>query len=193
MQPARTITISDQLKGTPVLDPDTAYLVGRVTDLIVHPTEGRIMGLLLRTPGGKERVIAAENFHIFNQVSAVIAAKDRATDWRELCESLVGGVSVCAELIGSSVVTEEGQVLGQISEVMVHEESQEVTYRVTSSRLQAMLGGGFWMSGRRPFAWLRDQSQLVVPADPHMPQPVPAPAWFYSAFPMIPLMKGAGQ
>ena len=53
------------LKGmTVVLRSDTGDKIGEIADAIIHPVEGKLMGLIVRTDEGQERALATPNFFI---------------------------------------------------------------------------------------------------------------------------------
>ncbi|MFN0085398.1 MAG: hypothetical protein ACKVX9_08420 [Blastocatellia bacterium] len=164
MKNLKTLNIVTEVLGMPVLDPDTARLHGRVTEAIVHPTAGALLGLLLETPGGAERAVLSEDCFIFGDVAAVLTPGCLVTETARLADKLSAGVAVNRELLGAEVVTEAGEKLGHLTEAHIYEERLQVFYHIAQSRLQEFLGGGFFISGRLPLRWLREDAQLIVPA-----------------------------
>lgn len=146
-----------------VLRTDTGDKMGEVADAIVHPVDGSVMGLILRTAEGQERALATRDFCIGKDV--VMAAAGARYVAKEVGEGLVGGVPALGELVGTNVVTDEGKLLGRVSAVHISLETPRAIYRVTESTLQRFLGGGFYIAGDLPSTYSRDGVRLIVPAD----------------------------
>jgi uncharacterized protein YrrD len=164
MDEVNALHVANQLIGMPVIVPGPARKLGQVADAVVHTTEGRALGLVLRSLKGEERLLRADNFFI-SVTSGVVLAEDELLISSESFEdSLTGGVRVRRDLIGASVVTDAGRLLGRISDVYLLEEQLLTIYRVAGSLLQNLFGGGFFLAGNAPHAWSRSGSRLIVPA-----------------------------
>ena len=163
MKDVRTMNVEKQLKGMTVLRSDTGDKLGEVSDAIVHPVEGRVVGLIVRTDQGQERAIATRDFFIGKD--AVMAEAGARFIEEAASEKLEGGVPAIGEIVGTNVVTDEGKLLGRVSEVHISLEMPRAVYRVTESTLQRFLGGGFYIAGDLPSAYSRDGVRMIVPAD----------------------------
>jgi sporulation protein YlmC with PRC-barrel domain len=163
MSDLRTLNIASELRGRAVVVPDTAEKLGEVSDLIVHPTDGRVLGLILRAAEGEERALRVDDFVIGPE--AVMAAEGALLDLGDLRDSLSGGARACGELVGVSVVTEDGKLLGRVSEIHASVKRPWIFYRVAGSALQRFLGGGFFIAGNVPHFYSREGLRLIVPAD----------------------------
>jgi sporulation protein YlmC with PRC-barrel domain len=78
---------------------------------------------------------------------------------------MAGGVRALDEMIGSNVVTENGELLGRISEIYIRVDRPQAVYRVTESRIQKLFGGGFFLRGDATRSYARDGARMIVPAD----------------------------
>jgi hypothetical protein len=79
-----------------------------VTDAIIHPTEGRMLGI---------RALATRDFYIdLDAVMASVAALAETEDGGSI---LTSAVPACCELVGTNVVTEDGKLLGRVSQVRI--------------------------------------------------------------------------
>lgn len=165
MSEIKTLNVASQLCKMPVIVPDTSERIGNVSDVIVHPTEGRMLGLVLRTMKGEERAIAEEDCFVFGDVKAVLVAEAALIEIGDIPEAMPGGVRVCRELIGADVVTETGELLGEVNEVYVIEEPAQMIYRITASALQRYFGGGFFMAGDVPRFFWRSSARMIVPIE----------------------------
>lgn len=168
MPELKTLNIATEVLGMPVLDPDTARLHGRVTEVIVHPTMGTLVGLLMETPGGEERAVLSKRCYISSNVGAVLTLKCFVSNPAELAGDLAAGVGVRRELLGAQVVTETGEQLGHVTEVHLYEERCQIIYRIARSGLQEFRGGSFFNPGRLPLRWSPEDAQLIVPAEPKL-------------------------
>lgn len=164
MKEMTPLNVAGRLRGMPVLPPDTNEKLGEVWDVLVHPTEGRVLGLILHTSAGEERVLAMGDFLILSAAETVRAGGGRLTEIEKLSDGLANGVAACHELIGASVVTEAGKLLGRVCEVHIFVERPLVIYRVAASGWQRFFGSGFFMAGDVPYAYSREGTRLIVPA-----------------------------
>jgi uncharacterized protein YrrD len=159
----RTLNVAKDLRGMSLLAVDTGEKLGEIRDAILQPTEGRVMGVVARTPDGNE-------FRL--RISDIIIGQDAVmTSWEsferagERAGEMAGGVRALDEMIGSNVVTEDGELLGRISEIYIRADKPQAVYRVTESRIQKLLGGGFFLPGGAPRSYAPDGARMIVPAD----------------------------
>jgi sporulation protein YlmC with PRC-barrel domain len=162
MDEIKVLRVADQLIGMPVIS-DSARKLGQVADAVVHPTEGRVLGLVLRSLKDEERLVRADDFFIFGTSGAVLAEDNLLTGSENFEDFLRGGVRVRRDLMGASVVTDAGELLGRVSDVYILEEQLLTVHRVAGSKLQEVFGGGFFVAGNVPRAWSRMGSRLIVP------------------------------
>ncbi len=156
------LNVADDLKGRAVLKSDTGEKLGEVEDLILHPTNGHVLGVGLRTIEGASVALAAGDCIIGPDAVMVAAGTLRPTT--DTGDVLAGGVN-SGTLIGANVVTKDGKLLGRVSEVHVSEKFQIAIYRVAESTLQRFFGGGFFLAGNMPLAYSLDGKRLIVPSD----------------------------
>jgi sporulation protein YlmC with PRC-barrel domain len=162
METERTLDISD-LKGMPVLAADSGERLGEVTDAIIHPTKGRILGVALKTTDGERRVLDVQEIRIGED--AVMAAPGTRPHAADDVEDLREGVSARDGIIGANVVTAAGKLIGRISGVYVSIDRPRTAYRVTESTLQRWFGGGFFIAGDVPSGYAADRPRFIVPED----------------------------
>lgn len=157
------INVEKNLKGMTVLRVDTGNKMGEVSDAIVNPVEGKVMGLIVRADQKQERALAAQDFFIGKDAVMAIAGARFVEE--ESGNNLKDGVPALGEIIGTNIVTNEGKFLGRVSEVHISLEMPRAVYRVTESTLQRFMGGGFYIAGDLPHAYSQDGVRLIVPAD----------------------------
>jgi sporulation protein YlmC with PRC-barrel domain len=146
-----------------LLAADTGAKLGEVRDAIIQPTEGRVMGVVARTPGGAEIRLRASDFFIGQD--AVMTSRESFERADEYAGEMAGGVRAVDEMIGANVVTEDGRLLGRISDVYIRADQPRAVYRVAESTLQKFFGGGFFLPGNVPRSFAPDGARIIVPAD----------------------------
>lgn len=162
MHEKSALNLTKELKGKAVLASDTAEKLGDIEDVIIHPLDGRVLGVILNAVDDGPRLLAARDFLIGKD--AVMAVSSAAVYSAESREPFAEGVNA-SELVGASVVTEDGKLLGQISEVYVSVFRPVIAYRIAGSTLQRFFGGGFFLPGNAPRAYAPDGRRVIVPAE----------------------------
>ena len=142
---------------------DSGEKLGEVTDAIIHPVKGEVLGIVLQTLEGERRVIATQDFSI--GVDAIMAAKGSVAHTTDTTGELAGGVAAIGEIVGTNVVTEDGKLLGRVREVHILAERPRAVYRVAETTLQRFFGGGFYLAGNVPRSYSPDGVRMIVPAD----------------------------
>ena len=69
------------------------------------------------------------------------------------------------ELLGSDIITRDGELLGRISIVFLQIEPLQAIYYFTSSLRQRFFGGGSYLVGTVPGQYSRIGRRLIVPSD----------------------------
>src|SRR5262245_63211310 len=130
----RTLNVAKDLRGMSLLAADTGAKLGEIRDAVIQPIEGRVMGVVVRTPDGDELRL---------RISDIIIGQDAVmTSWEsfEIAGNYAGemarGVRAIDQMIGSKVVTEDGNLLGRVSEVYIRVDKPQAVYRIAESTLQ---------------------------------------------------------
>jgi sporulation protein YlmC with PRC-barrel domain len=161
MRESATLNLSRELRGRRVLMSGSPWPLGEVTDALVHPTEGTLLGLAVRTPAGDERVLDARRLSI--REDAVVALDPRPEDEVGTATRREGAFAL-REIVGASLVTDAGQLVGRVSEVYVPPRGGEVEYGVAPAGARRLLGGALRLSAAAPHSFSRVGSRLIVPA-----------------------------
>jgi sporulation protein YlmC with PRC-barrel domain len=159
----RTLNVAKDLRGMSLLAVDTGEKLGEVRDVIIQPVEGRVTGLVVRTLDNDELRLRINDATIgpnavMTSVESFEYAGDRARE-------MAGGVRALDELIGSNVVTDDGDLLGRISEIYIVADRPQFIYRIAESRIQKFLGRGFFLPGNITRSYAPDGARMIVPAD----------------------------
>lgn len=159
----RTLNVAKDLRGMSLLAADTGAKLGEVRDAIIQPTEGRVMGVVVRTLDDVELRLRIDDLVIGQD--AVMTSWESYEQAGERAIGMASGVRALDEMIGSNVVTEDGALLGRISEVYICVDRPQVVYRVTESRIQKLIGRGFFLRGDTARSYAPDGARMIVPAD----------------------------
>jgi sporulation protein YlmC with PRC-barrel domain len=165
MKQISILNIVSQLKKMPVVLPETGETVGQISDLIIHPTEGAVLGLIMQSTEGVTWAVAANDFFIFNRNKVVVVLESALSYQTGAREKMADGMSACREAIGARIVTEKGKYLGYVSEVLITEEPLLAVYQILESHWQKYFGGGFYIPADLPYAWSRDGARFIVRED----------------------------
>jgi sporulation protein YlmC with PRC-barrel domain len=158
----RILNVEKDLKGMSVIKVDSGSKMGEVTGAVVHPIEGKMLGVIIRTSEDKGRILLTENFFI--GADAIMA--DAKARFEEIpSPKLEGGVPALAAIIGTNLVTEEGRLVGRVSEVHISTKKPFAVYKVAESTLQIFFGGGFYIPAYAVRAYSDDGVRMVVPAN----------------------------
>lgn len=154
----------DTLIGKTVLSRTTGNRLGAVQDLYVDPVEGLLKGVTIQTPDGKLAGIDYKNIFSFGQ-DAIMANDDAAVvpikeDWLE------SHSHAKKHLLGAKIVTESGNLLGQIADIYVRLTNPPIViYDVRESILDKLLGRNFFVLASAGRALSNNAERIVVPDD----------------------------
>jgi uncharacterized protein YrrD len=159
----RTLNVAKDLRGMSLLAVDTGEKLGEIRDVIIQPVAGSVIGLAVRMPDNNEIWLPIDDATIgpdavMTSVKSFEYAGDRARE-------MAGGVKAVDEMVGSNVVTEDGDLLGRISEVYIVADRPQVAYRIAESRIQKFFGRGFFLPGHLTRSYALDGARMIVPAD----------------------------
>jgi uncharacterized protein YrrD len=162
MGSASTISVVDDIRGTPLLQPGTSERLGEIVDALVAPTRGEVIGLAVLTREGKERVLLRGDY--FLGVNLVMASEKALCDPKRLDTVMQGRARAHKDLVGTKVVTEDGKLLGHVSDVRLSEGWTKIVYRVSVSGGHIPFRGSFLLAGDVPHSYSRSGTRLIVPA-----------------------------
>jgi uncharacterized protein YrrD len=157
------LNVEKDFKGMPILATDTGAKLGEIRDALIHPVEGLVMGGVAVTADGDERRLRVSDFVVGQD--AVMMSQKSFRYAGDYANEMEGGIRAIGEMIGSTVVTEDGKLLGRISEVYIGADRPQVVYRVAESTLQKFFGGGFFIDGNVAISYAPDGARIIVPAE----------------------------
>ena len=149
------------LTGMTVLSLATGNKLGRIEAVHIDPVNGRLLGLLLVGEDGASADLLYEKIHSFGR-DAVMAESDEAV--RVIPENEFAIGRNAKDLVGTKVVTESGEVLGEIADVLVTlKPPPTVMYEVRRSMLDRLLGRTFFIPASIAYVLSEDAARLLVP------------------------------
>ena len=156
------LPVVKQLKGALVVSSANQPL-GHVTDVLIHPTEGRWLAVLLTTPDGRERVATADCCVYARTGGFVTTSESTLTSPLEFARAQPQSVPVCRQIIGSQIVSEQGELLGYVSEVLLRLDTRTTFYHVAAKSWRRFFKLGFYLAGDAPYFYSPLGTRLLVP------------------------------
>ena len=101
------------LQGMSVLSLETGNKLGTIADLFIDPVHGVLTGVTLSMPDGSVSVLPESDIYSFGR-DAVMARSENSLV--SLDDSVLQNEQQASRLIGTKIITESGDVLGQITE-----------------------------------------------------------------------------
>src|SRR5262245_62818624 len=93
----RALNVAKDFRGMALLAADTGAKLGEIRDAIIHPTEGRVMGALVRTVDGDEQRIRRSDIIIGED--AVMTSGEAFNRAGDYSREMVGGFNAVDEMI----------------------------------------------------------------------------------------------
>lgn len=155
------VDFETKLKGMSVLQSSSGARLGTISNLVVNPADGGLLGIVMTRPDKEARAIAIGDVHLGDDAAMVADGSFLPVDF----SGAFAGGALATELIGAKIVTEDGRLLGRVTQVHVRPEPRGVVYRVAESALQRVFGGGFYISGAYLKAYSREGKRMIVPLD----------------------------
>lgn len=164
MTSAGNVHSVDFFIGRPVVSRATANKLGQTHDLLIDVTRGALAGLCVRLPDATLRLVDYGEIYSFGPDAVMINGDASAVPV---------GVSPLrilplakSNLLGVSVVTEGGRLLGQIANLYLHlAETLLLVYEVRASLLDKLLGHALFFPATQARAISADFARIVVSDD----------------------------
>jgi uncharacterized protein YrrD len=161
------ISVTRELRGMPVLRHDSEEEIGVVQDLVLHPTSGWVVALLVRQRDGSRRVVMADDWFIDGE--AVMARPGSALAGTMVRHVLAEGVAATRALLGLRILsdsnnclgyaTDRGEYLGYVRDILVVPGAKRAVYQVGDSRVST---GGFYLAANVPVSYSRPDACIEV-------------------------------
>ena len=161
MGQAKDIVPVSALTGRSVLSLSTGNKLGAVRDIFVDPLSGLVVGLTLSSADGSDSLLPYDRIHSFGH-DAIMAISDEAVESFE--ETPAWDKPLARELIGTRIITDSGNLLGQIADILVTiSPPPAVVYEIRESLLDRLLGKQVFVPASAGYALSDDRQRLIVP------------------------------
>jgi uncharacterized protein YrrD len=150
------------LIGVAVLSRSTGNTLGQIDDLIVDPTQGMLLGLIVRTQDTARHVLEYLDISSFGP-DAVMADNDDSVKPLE-GNQLAYQPLAKQNLRGAKVVTEGGKLLGLVANLFVHLAPPPlVIYEIRESLIDKLLGRELFIPASFGLALSDNAERIIVP------------------------------
>ncbi len=151
------------LSGKSVLSLATGNKLGEVREVFVDPVNGVILRMTVATVGGSLGEVDYGEIYSFGN-DAIMANIDDSV--RPLGPEEFASGRNAKELFGTNLITESGNLLGQIANIFVTVRPPPfVLYEIRASLMDRLLGRGIFIPASAGHALSDDSQRLVVPDD----------------------------
>jgi uncharacterized protein YrrD len=155
----------EKLIGRAIVSLETANKLGQVSDLLADPLTGQLAGFSVQRLDESYALMSMIDVHDIGP-DAIVVERDGSLVPSD--ESPVKTLPRAKDnLIGVKVITEHGQLLGNISNLyLCFDKTPAFIYEVRSSLLDKLLGRAFYFAASLGCAFSDDGTALVVTGGP---------------------------
>jgi uncharacterized protein YrrD len=155
----------EQIIGRAIVSLETANTLGHVADLLADPLSGQLAGFSVQRLDESFALVSMLDIHDMGR-DAIIVERDGSLVPSD--ESPVKTLPKAKEnLTGVKVITEHGQLLGNISNLyLCFDKTPAFIYEVRSSLFDKLLGRAFYFAASLGCAFSDDRTALVVTGGP---------------------------
>jgi len=161
MAELRNVYPIDVLKGMSVVSLDSGNKLGQIADLFIDPINGVLLGITLLTSEGTVAGLSQTEIYSFGRDAVMVRAGGAIAPWDG---SILEGGEEASKLIGTQIITESGDVLGQITNVFATmRPPPQILYEARNSIIDKLLGREFFLPASVGHALSDDATRLIVP------------------------------
>ena len=152
----------DKVIGMPVMSRATGNKLGEVYDLYIDPAQGILMGITIKAPNGKLGGLDYRNVYSFGKDAVMVNDESHVTILND--EWVAQHPHAKKHLIGTNVLTEGGNHLGEIGNVYVRLTSPPaVVYEMRGSMWDSLLGRNMFIYAAHAGALSSNAERMIVP------------------------------
>ena len=154
----------DNLIGKPVLSLETANKLGNVHDLVIDPLRGELAGLSVQTLDQSQVLVNHREIHSIGPDAVMLESEQSLVSVHP--SSIQTFPLAKNNLTGVKVITEDGQLLGEIANIYIHlAETSILIYEVRSSIVDKLLGHALYFPASSVCAFSEDATRLIISGD----------------------------
>ena len=152
----------DKIIGMPVLSRTTGNKLGEVYDLYIDPAQGVMMGVTIKAPNGKLGGIDYRNIYSFGKDAVMVNEDQSITVLTD--EWVAQHPHAKKHLIGTNVMAEGGNHLGQIGNIFVRLTAPPaVIYEMRGSMWDSLMGRNLFIFAAQAGALSSNAERMIVP------------------------------
>lgn len=152
----------DKIIGMPVLSRATGNKLGEVYDLYIDPVQGILKGVTIKAPNGKLGGIDFGNVYSFGRDAVMANDESHITMLTE--EWITQHPHAKKHLIGTNIMTEAGNHLGEIGNIFVRLTSPPaVIYEMRGSMWDSLMGRNLFIYAANAGALSSNAERMIVP------------------------------
>lgn len=152
----------DKIIGMPILSRATGNKLGEVYDLYIDPAQGILMGVTIKAPNGKLGGIDFKNIYSFGKDAVMANDESHVTILNE--EWVAQHPHAKKHLIGTNIMTEAGNHLGEIGNIFVRLTSPPaVIYEMRGSMWDSLMGRNLFIYAAHAGALSSNAERMIVP------------------------------
>jgi uncharacterized protein YrrD len=161
MELGKDVATVNAVIGRSVLSLSSGNRLGTVRDLFIDPLNGVLSGITLNAFDGSTADLLYDHIHSFGN-DAIMASSEESLHVSEI--SLFDGKPRTDELIGTQIITDGGNVLGQVANIYVTLVPPPfIIYEVRDSFLDKLLGRQLFIPASATYALSDDRRRMIVP------------------------------
>jgi uncharacterized protein YrrD len=133
---------ASSLKGIAILDLSTSEVLGHVTDIMIDPAERRLIGLEIKGDRYESKqVVPMESVRAFGKDAVTIESASGLRERASVPE--LRGKPTLNAFEGTKIVTESGEFVGKIKDVLLSDDGQQfVAYEYSTGGIGSLVGFG---------------------------------------------------
>ena len=159
MAESKDIVSIGSLTGMPIVSLSTGNKLGQVSHVRIDPVDGQLSGLVVKESENAE--LPYDRIYSFGRDAVMALSDDSLIDSKSEPGTPVRRAD---ELVGTKVVLESGEILGEIADVIVALNlPPTVFYEIRRSMLDRLLGRTFFIPASVGYALSEDAERLIVP------------------------------
>jgi uncharacterized protein YrrD len=152
----------DKIIGMTVLSRASGNKLGEVYDLYIDPVQGILMGITIKAPNGKLGGIDFRNVYSFGRDAVMTNDESHITVLTD--EWVAQHPHAKKHLIGTNIVTDGGNHLGEIGNIYVRlAQPPAVIYEMRGSMWDSLLGKGMFFYAANAGALSSNAERIIVP------------------------------
>jgi uncharacterized protein YrrD len=149
------------LTGMPVLSLASGNKIGQILDLFIDPINGVLLGVTVLLGDGRFAGIMQDEIYNFGKDAVMVRTDESIVP---LENGALARGQQASKLIGTKIITESGDVLGQIADIFVTlKPPPHILYEARQSLFDKLLGREFFLPASVGYALSDDAARLVVP------------------------------